>query len=110
MAKAKSGTTPTARKAATTAPAMGGPAPEVGSSAAAPPVPPAAQKTPRAAKPKAAAAVAPQQAQQPQIVITATHDQIAKRAYEIWLAKGRPAGRDHENWREAETQLRSAVR
>lgn len=34
-----------------------------------------------------------------------THDQIAKRAYEIWVAKGRPAGRDLENWKQAEREL-----
>lgn len=35
-------------------------------------------------------------------------EQIARRAYEIWLAEGCPAGRDLENWLEAERQLRSA--
>ena len=38
-------------------------------------------------------------------VITLSHDQIAQKAYEIWLAKGRPTGRDDENWREAESAL-----
>ena len=33
------------------------------------------------------------------------HDQVAKRAYEIWVAKGRPAGRDLENWQQAEREL-----
>ena len=36
---------------------------------------------------------------------TPAHDQIAKRAYEIWIAKGRPAGRDLENWQQAEREL-----
>ena len=33
------------------------------------------------------------------------HDQIAKRAYEIWVSKGRPVGRDQENWQQAEREL-----
>ena len=32
----------------------------------------------------------------------ATHDQVARRAYEIWLARG---GHAFENWVEAERQL-----
>ena len=36
-----------------------------------------------------------------------THDQIADRARAIWQSKGWPAGRDEENWREAEAQLRA---
>ena len=35
-----------------------------------------------------------------------THDEIAERAKAIWQAKGCPAGKDEENWREAEAQLR----
>ena len=35
-------------------------------------------------------------------------DEIAARAYEIWLANGRPHGRDVENWLEAERQLRQS--
>ncbi len=35
-----------------------------------------------------------------------THDEIAARARAIWQAKGCPAGKDEENWREAEVQLR----
>jgi hypothetical protein len=35
----------------------------------------------------------------------ATREQIAKRAYEIWIAKGRPVGRDIENWQQAEREL-----
>ncbi len=38
--------------------------------------------------------------------IRPTHDQIAARAKAIWQAKGCPAGKDEENWREAEEQLR----
>ena len=49
------------------------------------------------AKPKPAQAV---------VVTTLNHDQIAAKAYEIWLAKGRPMGQDHQNWTEAEAALR----
>jgi len=34
-----------------------------------------------------------------------THEQVAKRAYEIWISKGRPVGRDVENWKQAEREL-----
>jgi hypothetical protein len=30
-----------------------------------------------------------------------THDEIAAKAYEIWLEKGRPIGQDEANWAEA---------
>ncbi|MEX0774764.1 MAG: DUF2934 domain-containing protein [Phycisphaeraceae bacterium] len=30
---------------------------------------------------------------------------IAKRAYEIWEAKGKPAGQDLTNWQQAEREL-----
>ena len=35
-----------------------------------------------------------------------TRDQIAKKAYEIWLSKGCEHGHDQEHWIEAERQLR----
>jgi hypothetical protein len=44
-----------------------------------------------------------------QVEFKITHDQIARRAYEIWLAQGRPAGRAVQNWLEAESQLRAAA-
>lgn len=34
-----------------------------------------------------------------------TFDEIAARAYDIWVRKGRPYGQDHENWKEAEAEL-----
>ena len=34
-----------------------------------------------------------------------SHDQIAARAYEIWLSLGRPIGRDDANWHQAEQEL-----
>jgi hypothetical protein len=36
-----------------------------------------------------------------------TYEEIAARAYDVWIAAGRPEGRDHENWMEAERQLRA---
>jgi DUF2934 family protein len=32
-------------------------------------------------------------------------DKIAARAYEIWVASGRPDGRDQEHWFQAEREL-----
>jgi hypothetical protein len=34
-----------------------------------------------------------------------THEDIAKRAREIWEKEGRPEGRDMEHWLQAETDL-----
>ena len=34
-----------------------------------------------------------------------THEQIAKRAYEIWQQRGYPPGTEQENWLEAERQF-----
>jgi hypothetical protein len=36
-----------------------------------------------------------------------THEQITRRAYEIFIERGRPEGRDLEHWLEAEKQLRA---
>jgi hypothetical protein len=36
---------------------------------------------------------------------TPSHDDIALKAYEIWIANDRPVGRDLDNWYEAEAQL-----
>jgi len=33
------------------------------------------------------------------------YEQIAQRAYEVWVAKGRPQGQDIENWKQAEVEL-----
>ena len=43
-----------------------------------------------------------------QVEVKPTHEQIAGRAYEIWLRKGRPSDQDKENWVEAESELRQA--
>jgi hypothetical protein len=37
------------------------------------------------------------------------HAEIAKRAYEIWQRKGRPADDGSQNWAEAEAELRAAM-
>ena len=36
-----------------------------------------------------------------------SHEDIANRARALWQAKGCPAGKDEENWLEAEKQLRN---
>ncbi|MEM6259324.1 MAG: DUF2934 domain-containing protein [Planctomycetota bacterium] len=40
-------------------------------------------------------------------VVVITHDQIAQKAYEIWMAKGCPDGQDEANWNEAKSELES---
>lgn len=39
---------------------------------------------------------------------TPTHEQISRRAYEIFIERGQPAGQDLAHWLEAEKQLRAA--
>ena len=34
-----------------------------------------------------------------------TNNEIAQRAYELWERAGRPDGKAHENWLQAETEL-----
>ena len=38
-----------------------------------------------------------------------THDQIARRAHEIWVKRGCKHGQDQENWYEAERQLKAEL-
>jgi len=38
-------------------------------------------------------------------VVMPTHEEIAARAYEIWLRKGRPQGQDVQNWNDAVREL-----
>jgi hypothetical protein len=38
-----------------------------------------------------------------------THDEIARRAYEIFIERGRPEGQDQEHWFAAEAQLTAAI-
>ena len=47
----------------------------------------------------------PTRSPQPEVVMKATHDEIARKAYEIWESRGCPAGCDGDHWREAETSL-----
>jgi hypothetical protein len=72
---------------------------------------PARAKAPKAAKaPEAATAKAPKAAKAAQVAPEApvprpepTHDEIARRAYELWLSRG---GAAHQNWLDAEAELR----
>ncbi len=64
----------------------------------------ATRRTSKAGDSKPKATKAPEKSQ-PEVVMTVTHDQIAERAYEIWLRKGRPRGQDYNNWVEAEGEL-----
>ena len=62
------------------------------------------------AKPKVAASKATAKPKKPvhtdlTPVITIKHNDVAAKAYEIWLAKGRPIGQDEQNWLEAEAAL-----
>ena len=61
----------------------------------------AGQITTRVSSPKTA---------KPEVIITLTHDQIARKAYEIWVSKGRPLGQDEQNWNEAVAQLKGMDR
>lgn len=38
--------------------------------------------------------------------VTPTHEQIAKRAYEKWVKRGRPEGTHLQDWYEAEAELK----
>ena len=42
-------------------------------------------------------------------VLAPTHEAIARRAYELFLARGRTDGHDREDWMEAERQLNEAT-
>jgi hypothetical protein len=41
--------------------------------------------------------------------VALTHDLIAARARTIWLERGCSSGQDDENWRDAETRLRTEM-
>jgi hypothetical protein len=41
----------------------------------------------------------------PRPVITISREEVAERAYLIWLSKGKPQGQDEANWLEAEAEL-----
>jgi hypothetical protein len=46
------------------------------------------------------------QARRAEQILAPTHEQIAKRAQEIWRQRGCPHGQDKQHWLEAEQQLR----
>ncbi|MCE9590746.1 MAG: DUF2934 domain-containing protein [Planctomycetes bacterium] len=65
-----------------------------------------ASATPSSPAPAAAPTAAPRSAAAaPVFKPRPTHDEIARRAYEVWVRKGRPVGRDLENWNDAEREL-----
>lgn len=39
-----------------------------------------------------------------------THEQISKKAFELWVLSGRQPGRDVENWKRAEAELIAAAK
>lgn len=43
----------------------------------------------------------------PDPVSEPSDEEIAARAYDLWLSQGRPGGRERDNWIEAEQQLRA---
>lgn len=40
---------------------------------------------------------------------TPPREKIAERAYQIWLASGKPNGRANEHWAQAEKELRTSM-
>ena len=42
----------------------------------------------------------------PGVITTPTHEEIAKRAYEIYVKGGRKDGQSKQNWQQAEIDLR----
>jgi len=50
-----------------------------------------------------------QHAKKKAVIQVVTPDEIAVRAYEIWIAKGRPVGLDQQNWLDAEAELLAVV-
>ncbi len=38
-----------------------------------------------------------------------THEQVAKRAYEKWMMRGRPEGTHMQDWMEAEAELKKEM-
>lgn len=42
---------------------------------------------------------------EPKTIVVPTHEQIARRAYELYEARGRMAGHDYDDWVQAEYEL-----
>jgi Protein of unknown function (DUF2934) len=38
------------------------------------------------------------------------HERVQRRAYELWESEGRPAGREHDHWMQAEREIASTRR
>jgi hypothetical protein len=38
------------------------------------------------------------------------HERVQRRAYELWESEGRPAGREHDHWLQAEREVASTRR
>jgi hypothetical protein len=51
----------------------------------------------------------PQQASGKIESLSSLHDKIRERAFQIWLEKGCPFGRDIENWQQAERELTQSI-
>jgi hypothetical protein len=56
-----------------------------------------------------AVAVRPAKPTSPARGLMPTHEQISKRAHEIWVKRGSKPGQDEKNWLEAEIQLRAEM-
>jgi len=73
---------------------------------AANPVVQAAKPVVQAAKPVAQATTPVTQAAAPARNTVLTHEQIARRAYEIFMARGGQPGSPEQDWQQAERELR----
>jgi hypothetical protein len=71
---------------------------------------PATSRQPGAPKPASAATNVALMNPARQESLAPTEEDIAKRAYEIWLSLGREPGQDQKHWFEAERQLRQQGR
>jgi hypothetical protein len=62
------------------------------------------------AKPKSATKAAPDATTRaaPPIELRVDDDRIRERAYGIWIAEGRPDGREHAHWQRARHELLAA--
>jgi hypothetical protein len=68
-----------------------------------------ASAKPKSAR-KAAPAVTTGAAPAIEIALPVDEDQIRERAYGIWIAEGRPHGREHAHWQRARHELQLEAR
>jgi len=68
-----------------------------------------ASAKPKSAR-KAAPAVTTGAAPAIEIALRVDEDQIRERAYGIWIAEGRPHGREHAHWQRARHELQLEAR